>query len=259
MKNLHSYPIHRAILLFLAGIFLGGFTPGRAATALIDFGTLNGATTLSGTNTVWNTYGGVVSPANTNIPANTSVNLVDSTGAAFGTLTSNDANFQNGASPGYGGGVIGIYPASATSDYIGLDLAPNTVTPISSTFTLSGLDTTGTVSYSFTFLSSRSNAGGGPRTVDLTFTGANSGDSGSITANSDQPNGNATLTTVSGIFATSGGIITITASNSTANTFAYLNLMEINSTPEPSTVVLSIMGGLGLLFLKIYRHRRSQV
>jgi len=250
-------------LFVLAGVFLIN-SPAKASTVLIDFGNFSNATGTQGSGTIfWNNYNGgnpANNSTNTVINSGYSVSLVDTSNAAFGALTANDSNFFDGNNTG-AAGPIGNFPGTATSDYILLN--QNGASGLfTGSLTLSGLDPTGATSYTFTFLSSRGPAGGTPRDTDVTFTGANSGDSGVIVSNPGSV-ANTTPTTVSGIIPNGSGNIIISVNNAPNNTFGgYLNAMQIDTVstlPEPSTIALSVLGGLGLFFVVLRRRQQAQV
>jgi len=246
MNQIHT--TSRAALLVLVGILFIGFTPVKADTVLIDFGSSSNQTTVGGTS--WN---------NITTPGVGTSSLVDTTGASFGSLTI-DTAFAGVSTTGYAGGAIGIFPSSATSDDFYIGSAPGS----SATMTLSGLDTSGNTTYTFTFLTSKAAAsddGGGTRQIGLTFGSAPTVDQIGTDPNPTVATGNANLVTVSNVAQDGSGNILITVTNP-GNYFAYLNVLQIDavsSTPEPSTIALSILGGLGLFVVVVRRRQLAQV
>ena len=251
----HQIPsIYRAALLVLVGILFLGVTPAKASTVLIDFtaGTSPAGSTPTTGGLQWNNV-------NTGITTSLvgSYSLIDTTGASFGTMTfASGSNWAtNNSNTGYTVGAVGNFPVTATADFLFIN---NNAGITTATFTLTGLDTTGTVQYNFTWLSSRAAADVSGRPITMTFTGANSGFATENATLSPSSAGNSTTQTVSGIIASPTGTITVTSQN-TAAQFAYLNAMQIDAVPEPSAAALSILGGLGLFVVVIRRRQLAQV
>lgn len=249
--------IFRASLL--AGMLLVGFTPAKAQIYLIDFGT--GATTPTG----WNTIGGGGGTLATG-----STSLVDSTGASSPVslnVVSNPGNWQGG----FGGTqapAVDVTPTGAavdpwTSAVTAGNLAGGAFNfgpggdPYALNLTITGL--TAGLTYNISFLSANNGSGAGydTRSITLTATGATSGSAtatGILAGNPNEGVGN-----IPGIVADGTGTISIEVAN-TAGNGGFLNVLEIDtvSTPEPSTVALSVIGGLGLLFVLVRRRRNAK-
>jgi len=244
--NQRIFLTYRAALFIVVGVLCIGLAPAKASTvtALIDFANYAPGGLSPTTGTVWNNVA----------PATTVNSLVDTGNNAFGTLTFGTGGtnvWLSTGNPGFSG-AIGNFPSTATGDFMFIDQ-----TYTSATFTLTGLDTTGTISYSFKWLSSRATQDGTGRPLTLTFTGANSGFATENATNAGDALGNSTFQTVSGIFADNTGTITVVGTNSPTH-FAYLNAIQIDATagvPEPTTIALSILGGLGL-FVVVVRRRQ---
>lgn len=222
----------RAILLVLAGVTSLALSSATASTILIDFGPSSGNTSGN-----WNN-------SNLTGAGTVSSNLIDSTGALTGyafAITSVGTTMSIGSS-GLSGGV-GIYPNSATIDYQAENPGSNVV------MTLSGLSQG--IAYTFTYLSSRQGSPAGTYTTELDFQGA-----GALVQTNVDSTANSTLITSGPIFANSSGNIVITQFSPANHSFSYLNVLQIDSVPEPSTVALAILGGLGL-FVVVLRRRQN--
>jgi hypothetical protein len=241
----------------LAGVLLLGFTSARAETILIDFGNAApGGTTyvdnFAGTNTgfEWNN----ITAVSTTVPS-----LVDTTNTATGISFATGPWTNGGSTGGTTGGngsPVGIYPTVAVEDYFFF----NNASGLTDTMTLTGLNNA--YSYTFTWLSSKNvgfatNAGG--RALTILATGSNSGSATEAAAIQATGAPNLTPTTISGIDPLAG-TITLLASNNNGD-FAYLNVLEIDvvATPEPSTVALAIIGGLGLFVVVLRRRQLSNI
>jgi hypothetical protein len=138
-----------------------------------------------------------------------------------------------------------------------------------STFTLSGLDDNKT--YDFTFFGSRwgtdaryteYTAGGTTAGSRLQTTGVNIGVEAGVGGTDDpnEYNGNdSNFITISGISPTSGSIVVsfkgFNAAEDGADTFGYLNTMQVTVIPEPSTLFLVGLTGLAGLF--VLRRRKA--
>lgn len=269
----------RAALLTMAGILFLGYTSAQAQTLLIEFG----AATVTDTNSyTWNVLG---TATNAGLNGITLKDITGSTAAGItlttpaGTAATGTANSGTTFGTGSGNG----YTGSGTTPIV----FPLETVPVSaltndwymgggqiSTLTFGGLDTTGTVLYTFSFTSARGSSNTlVNRTGTFTFTGASTtaltidaGANGGVTANGTAANGNATVYSVS-LFADATGHIVITddataAFKGTGAGFGgYLNAMEVSGAvvPEPSTVALAIIGGLGLFTLVIRRRKLAHI
>jgi len=264
MKHtIHS--VYRTFLLVLVGILFLGFSSARANTILLNFlldninsdfigGSAIGQDTTTGhtlSNAWWN---------NIIVAQPPSTSLVDSTDTSTGitlTLSGSFTGNRSNANAGYSGSnpaLTGVYPAASYLDEFFLNAAS------SGTITLSGLNPSTT--YNFTFLSARGNgqtAAG--RIGDFTFSGANTVQVLGVDAITSDGFGNSTLQHANGVVPTAGGTITIldSSANATQSFGGYLNFLQVDSVPEPSSVALLMLGGLGLWVMVIRRRQLARI
>lgn len=245
----------RTSLLALAGVLLLGAASAQAQTYLIDFGDPSDTTASPDVNgNYW-----------TNISGFNQANLIPSTSLITTTGNTTTGVSINSGTTTWGFNIGGTgYTGTAITGPLGVSTAYNDIMFIGTSGTastgqliLTGLNTS--ASYTFTFISARS-ATGAARNIDLNFVGSNSVDSGVINAITPDGLGNGTLNVVSGVHPDLTGTITINASF-TGSTAGYLDALEIQTViaPEPSTVALSIIGGLGLFFVVLRRRRSAQI
>jgi len=226
---------------FLTGTILaaGLAASAQAITIYIDFGADATITTASGWNNVTSTLG--AAPNTTPLP-----NMVSSTGSTTGISLSIVNRFNGANTMGTSGG-LGSYPGTATNDSLygntesfgsGANMFPS--------FRLGGLVVGQT--YDFKFFASRTGVTGSPpdnRETQYTLAGATSG---SVTLNATN---NTTNTVTYSLTPNASGEILISigpgANNNNSNHFTYLNVLEINTVPEPGSVALLGLGGLLLM------------
>lgn len=243
----------RTSVLALTGVLLIGITSAQATTVLLNFNggaAIGFSTGVLGDGNTWNTYNPTQQTSNTFTfgPIGT---LVTSTGGAT-TITfsgsTSSGNYGYSGSPATPTGTVNgspeTYPSQSIGSYMYTGLTGPTI------YTFSGLDLSGNTAYTFTFLSSKGVSD--PHSNTFSFAGTNSG---SVTLDSAN---NTSLATVSSIIPSSG-TITLTVTN---NQYAlsgvsggYLNFIQIDTVtiPEPSTVALAVIGGLGLFFIALRR------
>lgn len=211
----------------------------QATTIFIDFGADGTTTTTSGWNNVTATLGAA---AGNSLP-----NLVSSTSAGTGISLTIVSRFNGANTNGLSGG-FGSYPGTATNDSLygnteSFGGGPN----MFPAFRLSGLVVGQT--YDFKFFAARTGVAGTPpdnRETQYTLTGATTG---SVTLNATN---NTTGATVEySLTPNANGEILINigpgANNNNSNHFTYLNVLEINTVPEPGSLALAGLGGLLLL------------
>lgn len=224
--------------------------PVSATTMLFDFGRTTVQTNQPPNVPAWNNI----------VPATTDLFALFEEGGAIvpgATLSITDTFFQTGE-PSTGGaespaGDAAGYPVSATDDYFfghvtsfaGAD--PNPYGEV----TLSGLDPT--QAYDFKFFSSRTGITDNRETQFSVI-----GDSTSTQIGATSNNQSEVLSFV-GVFPDANGDIAVGVApgpnNDNGVGFFYINLMEVStSIPEPTTAVLALLGGLGLV-----ARRRSSV
>ena len=214
-------------------------TPASATTMLFDFGNTGQQTLDTGWNNL--TY---PNPD----PAPDLASVVDATGAVVPgvTLAFTDQFFINGPPSQLGtespSGDAAAYPVSATDDYFFGHTGPFAGGPDNQTggFKLTGL--TQGVPHDFTFFSARVGVGD-LRETAYSVTGANS-DNGVLEAANNDSN----VLTLSGILPDANGEIAVEVSagpnNSNGLQFYYINLMQVDVVPEPSTGLLVASAGL---------------
>lgn len=255
--NYPSASPFRATLLVLAGVLLVGFAPARAQLILDYEINLGGhVTNPDTTDTNGLGYWSILIPTGTN--PNTTLSLLNaSDGTTAATASITVAGFTLSSANGYGGTALnGLYPTGNTGsgNFPFIYLAGNSGT--TGSITINGLDPS--KSYTFDFLASRLITTG-QRLGTYSFVGANSGTTGLIDLGSTDGLGNPTIQVVSGITPTAGGVITLNdlSGSSNGGGIAFLQIFE--SVPEPSTVALAIIGGLGLFFVVLRRRHQAQI
>lgn len=176
-------------------------------------------------------------------------NTIDSTGAGTGIGLSL-SGFYHGPNPNgtlAPSGAAATFTASATRDSVFTHTVPfgtDQANP-KGAIVLTGLNDS--TSYDFTFFASRTGVGDN-REAKYTVTGGSS-TSALLNASNNVSN----VATISGMFPSAGSItINVEAgpNNNNGSRFAYLGAMRLEYTavPEPTTVVLLGLSGLGLLF-----------
>lgn len=243
-------------LLTLTALVLFGLTTVsiQADTILINF---NGNTTtnvITGSPTWNNILGQAGTTSNLLDVSNTATNIgvtlpSGSTGNAGPyEFPSGGFTFAGGQSNGTGTVASEFYPQAAG----GLVYVNGT----SLNITLTGLDNSGATDYAFTFVSSHNStavftysiSGATVTPPTQSFT-----DSGTLTS--------ANFVTFTNIIPTSTTLtLTITGSVGTSN--SYLHALQIDTAavaPEPSTIALAIIGGLGLFFVALRRRQQAQI
>lgn len=214
-----------------------------ATTILIDFGSDANTTPTTGGQS-WNN---VTSAIGTVVPSvgNTSLaDLVSTTGSGTGISLTMVSRFGGANTNGTTTGPAS-YPSSATSDSLYGNTENFTGAGANNfpSFRLAGLVVGQT--YDFTFFASRISVGDN-RETRYTIAGATSG---SVTLN---PSNNNTNTVPFSVTPNASGEILISIApgannNNTANHFTYLNVLEINTVPEPGSLALAGLGGLLML------------
>lgn len=213
-------------------------TPASGVTLLFDFGNLGQPTLDPGWNNV--TY---PNPD----PAPDIDPVVSSGGAVVPgvALEFTDQFFINGPPSQLGtenpSGDAAAFPVSATDDYFFGHTGPFAGGPDNQTggFKLTGLQQG--VEHDFTFFSSR-NGVNDSRETAYSVTGANS-DSGVLEASNNESN----VLTFAGILPDANGEIAIEVSAGPGNDnglrFYYINLMQVDFVPEPTSAVLLLSAG----------------
>jgi hypothetical protein len=239
-----------AVIASIVCVFALTAPSGRAAvTWLFDFGagttpTTNGADPNDPAN-FWNNITPTIGQSDTGslFDVVTTTNVV--TDVDFLMISRFNGPNENGTT------VSTVYADNATRD----SLFGNTevfggfsnITPI---FKFAALDPS--LSYTFKFYASRTGVSDN-RTTDYTVSGSVSG-----TASLNVANNINNFVTVSDIFPTAGGEITISllpnAANNNSNHFTYLGVLEMQAVPEP---VSGLMLGIGALALGFRRKRAS--
>lgn len=250
-------------LLILAGVLFTANCVRADVTFLISFGP--GAVSPNPDTT--DTYAGYYNIMGSASSNGTSLPLLDSTGnfssviitTPPGNVAAGPTNpfttwGSNGGNGYTGTALNGIIPTAAQTDvwYLG--------DGTSSTMTFTGLDPN--MSYTFTFLASRGNGSTSTgRLGDYTFAGTNSVTLTGIDAGSSSSTGPTTFYTASNIIPVGDTITLTVAAYGTVTYGGYLNFMEITGVaiPEPSTVALAILGGLGLFVVVLRRRRQAQI
>lgn len=225
----------------------------EAAQVLVDFGT---ATTQTTTDTLLRTWNNVTqsndlsgSPFSLLTTANTSSGYLLTVGNPAGVTNpvGFNSNNTNGTAAPTGSAAARGYPTSATSD----SLYGNTATFNSNIvqavrLTLSNLNPAET--YSLDFFNSRIGAGGDNRNTEFRVIGGSGFDT-SVSLNASENSGN--IVGVSGVSPDANNSIVIDIDpgpgNTNSNGFYYLNVLEINSVPEPTGVAAALLVAAGLL------------
>lgn len=257
---------HKVILGGIIAAALLAPASAKAATVLIDFGTTGSPTTTDALSRSWNN---VVPLTDT---AGNPYNLNASTGASSGiqmvignppATTSqigfNNAN-DNGTQGPAGTAAARGYPVTATRDsgFGNANAAFDQGTVQTVRLTLSGLDPSQT--YNFYFFASRgSDNGGGTvsdnRETSYQVTGATTPAAALLNAS----NNTSSVASVLGVGPNGSNEIQIDITRGAANTngtgFYYLNVLEIESVPEPASLGLLGIGATTVLL----RRRRFRV
>ena len=209
----------------------------NATTILIDFGANANTTPTTGGQSWNNVTATMAASAGEKIP-----DLLATTGTGTGIGLSivsrfngnNDSGTTSGSAP---------YPSTATGDSlfgntesfgVGANVFPE--------FKLTGLVIGQT--YHFTFFASRTGASDN-RETKYTITGSTSGN---VTLNASNNISNTAI--YSATPNASGEIVILMGpgtNNNNTNHFTYLNVLEINTVPEPGSLALAGLGGLLLL------------
>lgn len=213
--------------------------PANASTLLFDFGNTGQQTADVG----WNN---VIYP-NPDPPLPL-LSVVDSTGAVVPgvTLEVTDQFFINGPPSQLGtespSGDAAGFPVSATDDYFFGHTGPFAGGPDASTaaFKLTGLNQS--LSYDFTFFSSRVGVGD-LRETEYEVVGLNTAGGTLEAANNDS-----NVLVIPGIVPDGNGEISVNVqagpNNSNGLQFYYVNLMQVTTIPEPHTMALVLVGGV---------------
>lgn len=183
-------------------------------------------------------------------------NAIDSTGAGTGIGASlsgffNGSNLNGTTSPT---GAAAVFHPQATRDNgfgHALAFGGNPLTP-EGRIQLTGLDTSGNTTYSFTFFGSRTGVTDNRETV-YSVQGGTSGSSSLDTANNTS-----NVALVSSILPNANGeiaiLITPGPNNTNASRFWYIGAMSIESTttlvPEPSTIGLLVFSSFGMAVIR---------
>lgn len=217
-------------------------TPAFATTMLFDFGNTGQQTLSSG----WNN---VIYPNPD--PAPPLLVVVDSMGDVVPgvTLEVTDQFFINGPPSQLGtespSGDAAGFPVSATDDYFFGHTGAFAGGEDNQTggLTLTGLNQSWP--YDFTFMSSRTGVNDSRETA-YAVTGANSGN-GMLEASNNDSN----VLRIEGIYPDMNGEIFVEVSagpnNTNGNGFYYINLMQVETVPEPTTVAMFAFGAVALV------------
>lgn len=230
---------HATTLLVTAAIGLATAFSVQANTLFFDFGDTNQQTAALNYNNIF------VSPSQLSI-----LNAVDSTGASTGIGLSasgfNPGSNLNGTTAPTG--AASIFNAQATRDNLfGHTANFNQPGPLPlGILSLSGLNPAAT--YNFTFFGSRTGVSDN-RETKYEVVGLNSG-FGLL----DAANNIANVAVVSGISPDALGNLTVNVSpgpnNNNTSGFFYLGAMQFTAVPEPSSIVLAALGGIGLMIVR---------
>lgn len=229
------------ILSSAVALAVSATLPVHAATLYFDFGDTNQQTSLN--------YNNIYVPNPSVTP--TIANAVDSTGASTGvglTVSGlNPGSNLNGTTAATG--AAAFLDAQATKDNMfGHSLSAfNQPAPLPlGVLAFSGLDGSGNTSYAFTFFASRTGVSDN-RETKYEVLGANSG-----TVYLDAANNVGNIALLSGIIPNPSGSLTVNISpgpnNNNTSGFFYIGALrlETSAVPEPSSMAMIVMGGLGL-------------
>ena len=233
--------------LFAAVLVLAVAAPVSATTLLFDFGR-----TTRQTNPNWNN----IVPATTTLFA-----LFDSTGGIYGTagLEITDPFFQTGEPSQLGSeapaGDAAGYPVDATDDYFFGHTTPFAGADPNPLGQVRLFNLEADKLYDFTFFASRQVVGD-IRDATYEVDGASTV-SGSLNAS----NNNTEVLRLNGIAADGNGEIYVSVSpgpnNDNNNGFYYIGLMQVDVVPEPTSLALVLVAGIGIATSGRRGHRRS--
>jgi hypothetical protein len=233
MKSMSS----RLLLIASVALLAFGTASSMAAIIYVDFSPGTASPTAPDT-TTWNNM----------VTQNTSISLLDTTGAATGITLAN-VGFSNVGTSGVSGmtgtaaAVFGGANGNASVDFF----ASNADAFGTAIITLSGLNLSNT--YLITVFGSRATTGS--RISEYRVGNGVATETLSLEA----INNTANVAAFAAIAPSVGGSITLDVRRQTAgDQFAYVNAVKIEIVPEPSTVAL-MLGGLGSLVA--FRRRRA--
>jgi len=251
--------VRRYAALAAAGCLLGGLgSAARAGQVLIDFGSSGTLTTTDTAGRTWtnitqaNDVSGNPHTLTTTANTDSGWRLAVSNPPGVTNPVGFSGNNTNGTTTPNGTAGARNYPVSATSDNLyGHDQIFGTTEPVEAVrLTISNLNLA--ESYSFDFFSSRS-ATDNRETRFRVIGGGGFDQTRDLNASSN----NGTIVGVSGVAPDANNQIVIDLSpgpnNNQAQGFYYLNVMEINSVPEPTGLAV-LAGGAALL---LGRRRRD--
>jgi hypothetical protein len=254
---------------------VGSASFASAAVIKIDFGRhdgTNGAATVNPdvNGNRWNSLSASSWGSANEFASGFTAPLIDTTGAAtavtlvttsaWGANGYNSGGLQNPSAARLGDFAI----ETATRDYWYGEASAGRA---DTTFNLTGLDSTKT--YNFRIFGSRGTTetrisrytltGQNTVTADLQTSGADIGGGTDVNTGGVANNGTGTydgnddeITTLNGVKPTAGGVISFTNHVQSSN-FAYVNIMEVTSAPEPAS--LGLLGAVGAMLLT--RRRRA--
>ncbi len=269
-----------AVIVVLATVAVLGSAPSaNAAVWKIDFGRhdggVNGQVTGSpdANGNVWNSLysaAGEAPGANGVFAAGYSAPLVDTTGASTSvTLVTTSAwaanGYQNGGLQNPSAALLGDFAVeTATRDYWFGEVGQGRT---DTTFNLTGLNPN--LTYNFRIFGSRGTTetrvsrytltGLNTVTADLQTSGADIGSGANVATGGVTSNGSGTydgnddeIAVLNGVKPTAAGVISFTNHVQQSN-FAYLNIMELSSVPEPAAA--GLVGAVAVLALAARRRR----
>jgi len=236
--------------ILVASFWIGASFTSRSASLFFDFGD-------SSLMTVGN-YNNVIHTNATLTPGPSIGNAIDTSGGFTGISLSesgfNTGDNQSGTTTPTG--AASLFDSQATRDSLfGHTVVFNGQGPLlMGTLTISGLNPSAI--YDFVFFASRTGVTDN-REALYTVIGANT-----LSSVLDAANNTANVATILGISPTGAGGITVQVSpgpnNNNSSGFFYLGAMEMTQVPEPSTTVLSLVGGTVLLLAsRRYRTTRA--
>jgi hypothetical protein len=240
-------------LLIAASVAAAPSVTAYGAQVLVDFG--DAATPTSTADSLGRSWNNIT-PAN-DTAANFILNNAGGTDSGYrlsisnppGTTNAvgfNSAN-TNGTTAPTGAAASHGYPSSATRDSLyGNMVSFNGLVVEAVRLTLSNLNPSEL--YNFDFFASRTGAGGDNRETEYHVTGGNANTS--VFLNASENTGN--IASLTGVSPDGSNQIVIDVdpgpNNNNANRFFYLGVLEVNSTPEPSSILLlGIVPAAGLL------------